>query len=68
MSTLACNCFHEPNHNFQQHVQCTLTEQMRKQMTIVKTGKHLLKQEHFWIPKLKTFYPDALNQEFNAID
>ena len=51
----------------QQHAEFTLTKQIRKQ-TIEETRKLLKKWEKFWISKVKTLYPDGLNQELNDSD
>ena len=54
--------FNEQNYNFQQHAKFTLIERTKKQ-TISEEIRTLLKQrENFWVLKLKTLYPDGLNQ------
>ena len=59
-SILACKHFSEPYRNFQQHAEFTLIEQIKKQTTVEKTKKLLL--------KLKSLYPDGLNQVLNDTD
>ena len=48
------------NHNFEKQTEFTLTEQIRNK-------QQLKKQVSFWILKIKSFYPDILNQELNDI-
>ena len=52
----------EPNHNFQQHAEFALIEQIRKQITAQEIRKFTKKRENFWILKLKTLQPDGLNK------
>ena len=59
-SILACKHFSEPYRNFQQHAEFTLIKQIKKQTTVEKTKKLLL--------KLKSLYPDGLNQVLNDTD
>ena len=56
------------NHNFQQHAEFTLIEQIKKQTTAEETRTPLKRRENFWVLKLKTLYPDELNQKSNNID
>ena len=65
----------QQNHNFQQHVEFTLIEEIKKQATAEETRtrrnkkQELLKRrKSFWVLKLKTLYPDGLNQELSNID
>ena len=63
---LACNHFQNSNHNFQRDAKFTLIEQIMKSFTTTKQLRLLLKKwENLWILKLKTFYPNGLNQELN---
>ena len=55
-------------HNFQQKAEFTLIEQIKKQTTTEETRTLLKPREHFWVLKLKTLYPDGLNQELNNTD
>ena len=55
--------FKEQNHNFQQHAEFTLIEQIKKQTTTEETRTLLNRKENFRILKLKTLFPDELNQE-----
>ena len=65
---LACKHFQNSNHNFQSDSKFALIEQIMKTFTTTKQLRVLLKKpENFWILKLKTLYPDGLNQEFNRI-
>ena len=65
---LACKHFQNSNHNFQMDAEFTLIEQITKSFTTTKQLQPLLKKwENFWIIKLKTLYPDGLNQELNNI-
>ena len=57
---LACKHFSEPYRNFQQHAEFSLIEQIKKQATVEKTKKLLL--------KLKSLYSDGLNQDLNDTD
>ena len=41
---------------------------LKKQTTAGETRTLLKRRENFWVLKLKTLYPDALNQELNNID
>ena len=66
-SILACKHFNKQNHNFQQHAQSTLIEQIIKQTTGEET-RTLLKRRDFWVLKLKILYPDGLNQKLNNIN
>ena len=67
-SILACKYFQNLNHNFQRDAKLTLIEQITKTLTTTKQLPLLLmKRENFWILKLKTIYPDGLNQELNDI-
>ena len=68
-SILACKHFNEQNHNFQEHTEFTLTDflQMKKQTTTEETRTILKRGGNFWVLKLKTLYPDGLNQELNNI-
>ena len=67
-SILECKYFNEQNYSFQQHAEFTLIEQIKKQTTAEETRTLLKRRENFWVLKLKTLYPDGLNQEFNNID
>ena len=40
---------------------------MQSFTTTEQLGLLLKKREHFWILKLKTLYPDGLNQQLNDI-
>ena len=63
---LACKYFQNSNHNFQRDAKFTLIEQITKSFSTTEKLRLLLKkQENFWILKLKTLYPDSLNQELN---
>ena len=65
---LACKHFQNSNHNFQRDAKFTLTAQITKSFTTTEQLRLLLKKrENFWILKLKTLYPDGLNQELNDI-
>ena len=65
---LACKHFQNSNHNFQRDAKFTLIEQITKSFTTTEQLRLLLKKrENFWILKLKTLYPDGLNQELNDI-
>ena len=44
-----------------------MIEQIRKVAAIERTRTLLKKRENFWTLKLKTLYPDGLNQELNGI-
>ena len=65
---MACSHFNEQNYNFQQHAESTLIEEIKKQTTAEETRTLLKRRENFWVLKLKTLYPDGLNQELNNID
>ena len=67
-SILAFKHFSEQNHKYQQHAEFTLIEQIKKQTTTEETRTLLKRRENFWVLKLKTLYPDWLNQELNNID
>ena len=71
-SILACINFNEQNHNFQQHAEFTLIEQIKKQTTTEETRTFreakIYGRENLWVLKLKALYPDGLNQELNNID
>ena len=67
-SILACKHFSEQNHNFQQHAEFTLIEQIKKQTTAEETRTLLKQRENFCVLKLKILYLDGLNQELNNID
>ena len=63
-SILACKHFQ----NFQWDAKFTLIEQITETFTSTEQLWLLLKKrENFWILKLKTLYPDGLNQEFKDI-
>ena len=65
---LACKHFQNSNHNFQRDAKFTLIEQIVKNFTTIEQLRLLLKkQENICILKLKTLYPDGLNQELNNI-
>ena len=65
---LACKHLQNSNHNFQRDAKFTLMQQITKSFTTTEQLRLLLKKrENFWILKLKTFYPDGLNQELNDI-
>ena len=65
---LACKHFQEPNHEFQRHAKFTLIEKITKKFASTAQLRLLLKKgENFWILKLKTLYPDGLNQELNDV-
>ena len=52
------------NHNFKRDAKFTLTEQITKIFATTEQLRLLLKKrENLWILKLKTFYPDGVNQE-----
>ena len=51
----------QQNHNFQQHVEFTLIEEIKKQATAEETRTLLKRRENFWVLKLKALYPDGLN-------
>ena len=67
-SILACEHVNEQNHNFQQYDEFTLLEQIKKQSTAEETRTLLQLRRNFWVLKLKTLYPDGLNQELNNTD
>ena len=54
--------------NSQQHAEFTLIEQIKKQTIAEETRTLLKRRENFWVSKLKTLYPDGLNQELNNIN
>ena len=58
----------EPNHNFQQHAEFTLIEQINKQTAAEETRTLLKRRENFWVLKLKALYLDGLNQALNNGD
>ena len=58
----------EPNHNFQQHAEFTLIEQIKKQTAAEETRTLLKRRENFWVLKLKALYLDGLNQALNNGD
>ena len=65
---LAWKHFQNSNHNFQRDAKFTLIEVITKSFITTEQLRLLLKkQENFWILKLKTLYPDGLNQELNDI-
>ena len=65
---LACKHFQNSNHNFQRDAKFTLIEQITKSFTKTEQLRLLLnKRKNFWILKLKTLYPDGLNQELSDI-
>ena len=41
---------------------------LKKQTAAEETRTLLKRRENFWVLKLQTLYPDALNQELNNID
>ena len=65
---MACKHFNKQNHNFQQHAELALIEQIKKQTTTEETRTLLKRRENLWVLKLRTLYPDGLNQELNNID
>ena len=65
---MACKHFNKPNNNFQQHAEFPLIEQIKKQTTTKETRTLLERRENFWVLKLKTLYPDGLNQESDNTD
>ena len=65
---MACKHFNKTNNNFQQHAEFTLIEQIKKQTTTEETRTLLKRRENFWVLKLKTLYPDGLNQESDNTD
>ena len=67
-SILACINFNEQNHNFQQHAEFTLIEQVKKHTTTEETKTLLKRRENFWVLKLKALYQDGRDQELNNID
>ena len=67
-SILACKHFNEQNHNFQQHAEITLIEQIKKQTTAEETRIILKRRKNFWVLRLKTLSPDGLNEKLNNID
>ena len=67
-SILACKHFNEQNHNFQQHAEFTLIEQIKKQTTAEETRIILKRRKNFWVLRLKTLSPDGLNEKLNNID
>ena len=67
-SILACKHFNEQNYNLHQHAEFTLIKQIKKQTTAEETRTLLKGRENFSVSKLKTLYPDGLNQELNSID
>ena len=67
-SILACKHFSEQNHKYQQHAEFNLIEQIKKQTITEETRALLTRRGNFWVLKLKTLYPDGLNQELNNID
>ena len=67
-SILARKHFNEQNNNFHQNAEFTLIEQIREQTTAEETRTRLKRRRHFWVLKLKTLYPDGLNQELNNIN
>ena len=67
-SILARKHFNEQNNNFHQNAEFTLIEQIREQTAAEETRTRLKRRRHFWVLKLKTLYPDGLNQELNNID
>ena len=67
-SILAYKHSNEPNHNFQQHAEFTLMEQIREKRTTEKRRKLLKIRENFRILKLKALYAHGLNQELNDIE
>ena len=58
----------ESNHNFQQHAEFTLIEQIKKQTATEETRTLLKRRENFWVLKLKALYLDGLNQALNNGD
>ena len=54
-SILTCKHFSEQNHNFQQHAEFTLIEQIKKQGTAEETRTLPKRRENFWVFKLKTY-------------
>ena len=67
-SILSWKHFNNQNHNFQQHAEFTLIEQIKKQRTAEETRILLKRRANFWVLKQKTLYPDGLDQELNNID
>ena len=65
---LACKHFNEQNHNFQEHAEFTLIEQIKKQTATEDIRTLLERGKNFWVLKLKTLYPDRLNQELKNIN
>ena len=45
-----------------------LIEQIKKQTTTEEKRTLLKRRENFWVLKLKTLYPDGLNQELKNTD
>ena len=64
-SILVCKHFNKQNRNFQEYAEFTLIEQIKKQTTAEETRILLKRRENFWVLKLKTLYPEGLNQELN---
>ena len=67
-SILSWKHFNNQNHNFQQHAEFTLIEQIKKQRTAEETRILLKRRANFWVLKQKTLYPVGLIQEINNID
>ena len=68
IAVLAHKYFQNSNHNFQRDAKFILIEQIMKNFTTTEQLWLLLKKrEIFCILKLKTLYPDSLNQELNNI-
>ena len=67
-SILSWKHFNNQNHNFQQHAEFTLIEQIKKQRTAEETRILLKRRANFWVLKQKTLSQDGLNQELNNID
>ena len=55
-------------HSFQQHVEFTLTEQIKRKTTTEETKTLLKRRENFWVLKIKTLCQDGLNQKLNNTD
>ena len=65
---IVCKHFQNSNHNFQRDAKFTLIEQITKPFTTTEQLRLLLKKRrNFWMLRLKTLYPDRLNQELNDI-
>ena len=63
----ACKHFNEQGHIYERDAKFILIEQLRKDLNKEWQSATLKRRKNFWINKLKTLYPNGLNQELNQV-